>query len=568
MTKNIFKLIVVLMVICGSVSAQEKKGEILFKAMQDELDRNMKSLSLPGMERPCFIEYSITEGKSLMMAASLGSVYYSSENPLSRGISIKVLVGNYHRTNELRYENRRFPGQGSGSMSTTIDDNYGQLRRDLWRQTDVAYKYAAEEYIRKTAALKTKSLAPEDTLLDDFTKVVPVNKIIASNNIVVDKVSLSHTIEELSAIFKDYPDIEASEVMARASSNDVYIVNSEISKYCIPNNMLTIDVSAACRADGKVTMDKMSVCVLQQKDLPSLDELKSQYRAFADKLIALKSAQSIKENYSGPVLFEGSAVASLFEKELFSNAGVYATREPAQGTGNTTLQDNMDSKVVSNEFTVKSLPFLKEYDGKKLIGNFEMDVDGVVPEKELTLVEGGILKHVIGSRTPSKYNNTPTGYFRAGTYTDQLEAMLCPGVVDISTSRGVSSDSLKHLLIRAAVENGSKFAYIVRKLESSSGYGNGAVSPTYLYKVNVADGSEEPVRDAEIKELRKGILKLVSGSSNNKIVINTTLSSSYPVTFICPDAVLLPDLDLGLRKNIQKTPPTVVSNPLKDKSPL
>jgi len=565
MTKDIFKLIVVLMIICGSVSAQDKKSELLFKAMQDELVRNMKGLSIPGMERPFFIEYSITEGHSLMMAATLGSLYYSSENPISRGISIKVLVGDYHRTNALRYENRRYPGQGSASTSTTIDDNYGQIRRDLWRQTDVAYKYAAEEYIRKTTAMKTKSLSPEDTVLDDFTKVDPVNKIISSNNIVVDKTSLGHMIEELSAVFKDYPDIEASEVMTSVSSNDVYIVNSENSKYNIPNNMLTIDVSAACRADGKITMDKMSVCALQQKDLPTLDELKSQCKAFADKLIALKNAQAIKDNYSGPVLFEGTAVSSIFEKELFSGTGVYATREPVQGSGSPTLQDNMDSKVISNEFTVKSLPFLKEYDGKKLIGNFEMDVDGIVPEKELTLIESGILKHLYGSRTPSKYNSIPTGYFRSGTYTDQLEAMLCPGVVDITSSRGVSNDSLKRILIRTASENGFKYAYIVRKLESQSRYSNGAVVPTYLYKINVADGSEEPVRDAEIKEMRKGILKSVLGTSNKKIVVNTTLSGSFPVSYICPDAILLPDLEIGLRKNIQKTPPAVVLNPLKDK---
>lgn len=557
MTKNIFKILLGLMFICGTVSAQEKKGDLLFRAMQDEMGRNMKDLSLPGMERPFFMEYMISEEKMFMVSATLGSKISISETPFSRGTYVRVLVGDYHHSNTMNYESRRY----WNFNPTTIDENYVQLKRDLWRQTDNAYKSAVVEYSRKMAQLKQKNLSPVEAGLDDFVKLKPVEKVAPSNNIVYDKARLGRMVEELSTIFKDYPDIDDSKVSASFTNNDVYVVNSENSKYSFQNNYTSIGASLTCRSDVTTMNDYINITVYQGQDLPSMDEIKTQIKKFTQRFISMKNAPAIQNNYSGPVLFEGSAVASLFDRELFTSRGVYATREPLIGMGETTLQEKMDSKVIANEFTVKCMPFLEEYGGKKLVGHFDMDFEGNVPEKELILIENGILKNVIGSRVPSKYNKVPSGYFRNGL---SKMAILYPGVVDINTSRGVSKDSLKKLLIKSAIENGYKYAYILRQSEDNLRSFNNTSSPIYLYKVNVVDGSEELVRDAEIRELRQGIMKLVLGSSNNKIVVNTSIIT-VPVTYICPDAVLLPDVEIVLKKNTQKTPLPVVSNPLREK---
>jgi len=88
--------------------------------------------------------------------------------------------------------------------------------------------------------------------------------------------------------------------------------------------------------------------------------------------------------------------------------------------------------------------------------------------------------------------------------------------------------------------------------------------PTRLYRVNVTDGSEEPIIDAEIRDFRKGILKLVLGASINKIVINTLFAGNIPMSYICPDAILLPDLEIAWRKDSQKIALPVVKSPLKE----
>ncbi|MDP4290430.1 MAG: metallopeptidase TldD-related protein [Bacteroidota bacterium] len=562
MTKNIFKLLLGLLLICGTASAQEKNSTPLFKAMQDELERNMKTLSLPDMERPFFIEYVVTEGKGYSVRASLGSIINFSDEPFSRRCAVRVLVGSYHRTNVMNFERTLY---NFGQSSTTVDDNWAQLKRDFWRLTDMSYKSAAQEYSRKMALLKQKNISPEEAGLDDFAKVKPVAKISAPNTVVSDNVKMSRLVEELSAIFKDYPEIDKSDVSIRFGSNDVFVVNSENSKYSFPNNLLMFEVTARALIDGKNISDKMNLTVLEDKDLPSKDELKAKVKEFADRFVNIEKAKPIQETYSGPVLFEGLTVSTLFYLELFTGSGVFATREPVQGTGPITLQEKMNTKVIATEYTIKSLPYLEQFEGKKVTGYFDIDIEGIVPDKELVLVENGILKNVFGSRMQTKYNKAPNGYFRVLSNANSLPAMINPGVLDISTSRGMTKDSLKQLLFKKVKENGYKYAYICRKLDDSQLSLTANSYPLlYLYRVNLEDGSEELVRDAEVRDFRRGFMKTILGTSNNKMVCNLYYTF-MPVTYICPDAVLLPELEIGLKKDGQKTLAPVVQNPLKEK---
>ena len=565
MNKNIFKLLVVALFICTTTTAQGKKETFLFKAMQDELGRNMKELSLPGVEHPFFMEYVVVEGKRLVLDATLGSVKSVYESPSARGTYARVLVGDYHRTNTMNYETQVLADPGITGLNTTIDDNYNQLRRDLWRQTDIAYKKAIEEYSKKNAVQSQKALSKEEDSLDDFSKEKPAQRFLPDNNIVMDRSKMSRLVEDLSAIFKQYPDIENSEVILKMAANKVFCVNSEGSRYSFPNNVVVINVKALeLTSDGKTLSDDLEICSLQEKDLPTVDQLKARIADFAEKFVRMKTAKAIKDYYSGPVLFEKDAVATLFDSELFSQTGVFSTRQPVEGEGDATLQEKMNCKVISNEFTVKCLPFLKEYKDQKLAGWFEMDMDGIAPAKELTLIDNGTLKNLIGNRMPSKYNSYSSGYFRSGSHQFQTQKMLAPGNVDITTNRGISNDSLKALLLKSARESGYQYAYIVRKLDVRQTMVAMNYYPTRLFRVNVADGREEPIIDAEIRDFRKGILKLVLGASNNKIAINTLFAGNIPMSYICPDAILLPDLEIAWRKDSQKIALPVVSSPLKE----
>ena len=71
-----------------------------------------------------------------------------------------------------------------------------------------------------------------------------------------------------------------------------------------------------------------------------------------------------------------------------------------------TMEDNLDKKIMSNEITIKARPSMEKYDGTTLIGRFDIDAEGVVPDKELTFVDKGILKTLLNGRVPTLKDKT------------------------------------------------------------------------------------------------------------------------------------------------------------------
>jgi hypothetical protein len=61
---------------------------VIFRAMKDELKRNMTELALEGYERPFFISYTVADQHEMSVNASLGAVVRSNEYPARSTISM------------------------------------------------------------------------------------------------------------------------------------------------------------------------------------------------------------------------------------------------------------------------------------------------------------------------------------------------------------------------------------------------------------------------------------------------------------------------------------------------
>ena len=63
--------------LCGInlLSAQnQEEDKLIFKALQDELNRNKNELYLPGFDKPFFISYTFNRAHSFEISASLGAL--------------------------------------------------------------------------------------------------------------------------------------------------------------------------------------------------------------------------------------------------------------------------------------------------------------------------------------------------------------------------------------------------------------------------------------------------------------------------------------------------------------
>jgi hypothetical protein len=75
----------------ATVFAQQSDN-IILKAMNDELARNMTELRYEGFEKPFYLSYSIADVTEYNVASAMGGLL-RSEKKRSRAKNIRVLVG-------------------------------------------------------------------------------------------------------------------------------------------------------------------------------------------------------------------------------------------------------------------------------------------------------------------------------------------------------------------------------------------------------------------------------------------------------------------------------------------
>ncbi len=595
------------------IECQINTEEIVKKAMRDEMNRNLENLALEGLQRPFFISYTISDAKTLYISSTLGAIISSMVKPY-RKHRVRVLVGSYKQSNENFIEMNSMFNSESNQGNIPLDNDYFGIRNSLWKTTDNCYKNAAEIYERKISAIKQQNISEEEAELNDFCENITTDFDIPTITFDFDKQKWENTAIGLSAIFKDYSEIFSSNVSVFLYQAEVYFLNSEGTETKYPVTLTAIRVNAQTQAeDGEPLFDHVLYYSLTPDDLPSLKTMKSEIKSMADNLVAIRNAPVFDDSYSGPVLFEDQAVAELFVQTLFSEkAGLNAIRklifsQPQMATMvgqmlGKSLESKIDKKIISKDLTIKATPNMKEFQGEKLIGSFEVDAEGVQPDDELILVEKGILKTLLNGRTPTPKVKVSNGHKRISLYNGGLSSEVGPSVISVSSSNVLSRKKLKDMLIEKALEEDLEYAIIIRKLESSncgreqeldpsiffssfSGGGSKSSStrPLYIYKVSLEDGKEELIRTTEIAGLSVKTLKKMLSASTRNFAYNTMLMkdigglSSFifsfssedswllngiPSSFIVPNAILIEELDIQKEKRAVTMKPPIVNNPV------
>ncbi len=541
----------------ASVDAQMEQEAMLFKAMGDELKRSMDSLSLPGMQKPFFMAYTINRSEGFTINSSYGAITSTNLANTNCEYSFRVdlLVGNYHRSN-INYTNVGYVNNRDQIGQIPDDCCYDEVRRMLWMTTDRAYKKAVTEYDQKMIKWKQMNVSPEMEALDDLSRITPIEKKVKHlfNQTFDRKEYWKQTLKATSSLFTKYPDIIDCSSRIKVISTDRYYLSNEGSKIIYPQDCTNFSISATVRSeDGGDISTSINYNVMNDSDIPSRDSLMRAAKKIAQRIIALKNAPRINENYTGPVLFEGNEVANRFSILLKYKSGMTGYRIPLTINGSKSLEDRMNQKILPDNMTVTSEPGLKYFNGKALWGNFEVDAEGVIPPEKMILVEKGILRNVANGRIPTLKTAFSNGHNRPCI--NGIGMSLTPGVIRFEVTEGESKEQLKAKLIRLAIEGGMKYAYIVR---------SESFSDPVIYRVNVSDGSELLVRGGAISKVDILTMKKIAGTSSEQSAYNMYNDDST-ISIICPVSIILEDIEITNdgKKNLIKKP--VVTSPLADK---
>ena len=528
--------LLIFFLLVGPVVAQNEQDQVIFKAMQDELQRNKAELALPGMDKPFYLSFSLGRFRQFEVVGELGAITNSLELPW-RGIgSSQLLLGDYNNTNDTR-----FVGQFL-KVGMPAEADYDMIRRNFWLVSDAAYKMALREAAAKEAALKSNPQTPEEAQLPDLVKAEPITKIVESKvPYEIDIKKWENTIRELSAIFKNYKEIYNSSVGISGLDMEVYKQTSEDVTMKQPVTYVNLFAQGyVTTEDGVRIGDALSILVARPQDMPSLEDLKKKVTAFAENLMKLRNAPVVEEFYSGPS-------SSIFVNNLLNQSGLFAYRKPIGQAGGRTLEGRIGRKIIDNRLTVKNYTSLEKYDGTPLLGAYEIDAEGVIPEKEMTLVDKGILRQMLNGRVPSLKTQHSTGSSRFVMTGSDIVYVTAPGTIHIQVDKGTKQDKMKKALIKAAKDEGLDYAYIVRSIAGPA---------SRIYKVDVKDGSETQVRFGDVSAINLAKIKRVLDISSKENVSNYILNRQVLSSLIYPASVLIEDVEINK------------SEPKKEKEPV
>jgi predicted Zn-dependent protease len=521
--------VMALLLLAACAAAQQ---DTVARAMRDELARTVSQLQLSGMEKPYFVAYRVDEIQQVKVSASLGDLTVSHPTRV-RLLKVELRVGDYALDNSNYLAPRTFTGgmsrMFSGIGEAPLDDNYGEIRRQLWLATDAEYKKALEDLSGKRAALQNRTRTEE---IPDFSKEEPLKLEQPRSPMALDVPALERLARELSAEFKEAPEVFISSVGIEARDSYSRYLNSEGTSFTRSEPVVELVIRAEAQAASGLPLEEtIHLWGKSLSDLPSREQLAAEVRAVGARLKRLRDAASM-ETYNGPVLFEQRAAAEIFA-QVFA-PGLIGTRTPMSDDprfemffgqfmgqlGGGSFQDKIGGRVLPDFMSVVDNPKLGDYAGSRLLGSYAVDDDGV-PARETRLVQRGVLKTLLTTRTPVKNIGHSSGSRRGWG--------PAPSNLIVSSEKVSSDQELRNDLLRRARERGLEYGIVVRRmggggLESllrMAAMVTRQAAPTTalleVYKV-FPDGREELLQGVQVSDLTAVMFKDILAVGDKPVV--------------------------------------------------
>jgi predicted Zn-dependent protease len=572
----------------AQAQAQEPaRGEVVFRAARDEMARTMTALSIDKAPRPYFVAYTITDHESASASASFGSLLGSHQGR-GRTLSVEVRVGDYafDNTNFFSMSALSLAGMRTiiGLNELPLDDDYLEIRRQIWLATDAAFKQAVEAIAGKRAALLNHT---QSDSLADFSRAEVTHTTDELTPSSLDLAMGESLVRELSRAGVS-PGVYSSSVSLSAGNTRTYYLNSEGTTFVRSRPMVTLMASAATQsADGMPLNSEIRIAVRSVEALPGRDQLATRVRSLYATLDTVRNATVI-DRYNGPVLFEGAAAAQLFSeqfapalaasrKTVSSNPAMDRVmsmlgRSPAGG--GTSLAEKLGARVLPAFLSVVDDPTIARRGSLALLGGYTVDDQGV-PAHATQVIDHGILKTFLSGRTPVAGVAQSTGNYRGG--------MVAPSNLIVESTEGVPDAALRERLLSLAKVRGLPFAIVVRSLGANAGaddpaamvqemmaaaMGGGTPKGRNIFRAYklYADGHEECVRGAQIVGMGVDAFKEIVATSSSTTVLDGAAAAGLsgllmsggtgsPLTSFVVPSLLFDDLTITKRADELPKPP-------------
>lgn len=535
----------------------------IIQTLESELKRSFEKLKNAGDAPLYYLGYRLYETTSDYVSAEYGALTSDTYPPSTRRIlQVDLRVGSHEIDNTHKVRNRSSFSFSSDLSSyfqrdIPLDDNELALRHAIWLRTDRAFRKAQKKFAY-VKANKDVNVKEEDNS-NDFSKEDAQVYTGEPKALDFDKKQWVKDIRDLSGIFKKYKEIYASSVVFTASSTKRWLVNTEKTKIQDSRTDYGVYCTAQARADDGMNLwlyDDLEATAVS--DLPNKEELTKFVTDIADNLTKLRKAPKAKP-FAGPAILKSKA-AGVFFHEVFGHR-MEGHRQKNEKEGRT-FTKSIGNRIMPEFISVYDDPTLKKLGGLKLNGTYKFDDEGV-PAQRVTLVDKGVLRAFLMSRSPVKGFPRSNGHGRCAPSRKPVARM---GNLIVESSKTVPYEELRQKLIEAVKKQGKEYGLVFDDiaggftLTTTSAPQVYSLQPLIVTKVFADGRPDELVRGVKIVGTPLTALERIITTSDHSDSFNGVCgaeSGSVPVSASSPD-LLVEILEVELKDKRQDKPPLLL----------
>lgn len=522
--------------------------------LSQELARAMQTLSkaTPSVHH---LAYTVTHHEDLDLAAEYGTIETDNRRE-ERSLDVDVLVG----TPELdsHHSSRNVPSVRGYSQLLPLDDKDPvALRQVAWLETDRAYKDSVERFVSIKNQKQVK--AEDEDQSPDFSSETKTRYIgEAAPPLGLDVDAWKTRLRALSAKFKGEKEVLESSVSLHGRRATRWFMSSEGTMVQIGYRSYRIMLTAnAQAADGMHLSRFKSFEAFSPEGLPSDTTIGAAIVEIIDGLKALRRAP-LAEPFAGPAILEGRAAGVFFHEVIGHRLEAHRLRNDFDGQ---TFGKKIGQEVMPKFLNLFDDPTIRKIGDTELNGHYFFDDEGV-PAQRATLVDQGVLKGFLFSRTPARGMTKSNGH---GRRQEGMPLVARQGNLVLEARETVPVAALRTKLIEEAKKQGKpyglRFADIQGGFTDTSRFGTQGfkVMPTVVYRVYVDGRPDELIRGVDIVGTPLTMLMRIQAAGDDHDVFNGVCGAEsgwVPVSATAP-SLLVGQLEAALKDKGNDKPPVL-----------
>lgn len=548
-------LLLVCLLVTPAVSLAVDEPFDLLSVMREELDRSFANFAGAEGAPMYYLQYSVTALHEYTLSATDGGLNAPETND-HRYLDVDLRTGSMEldNTHEIRGDNWRDNYVGTRHIDFPMDDNAGAVRAALWNETEFQFMRAQERLTKVEANRQVK--VEEEDLSNDFSPGEAHTYSEPSRHTEINGDYWSGVLSRVGDYLADYDFVNRSSATISLTDRNSYMVNSEGSALQHGNTYLRVSLAVSGMADDGMDLRRSEYWTASTtKNLPDEATLMENAERLVSELDALRDAPAV-EPYIGPAILMNRA-SGVFFHEIFGHR-IEGHRQKSESEGQT-FTKKVNEQILPEFISVYDDATMAEFGGTELRGYYKYDDEGT-PSERVTVVERGILRNFLMSRSPIEGFGRSNGHGRREHGNDVVARQ---GNLIIESEKTVPYKRLREMLIEECRRQNKPYGLIFDDI--SGGFtmtGRGGpqafkVLPLLVTRVYADGRPDEVVRGVDIVGTPLTSFSKIIMAADDPDVFNGTCGAESgwcPVSAVSP-SLLVTEIEVEKRRKGQDKPP-------------